>query len=421
MDAPLSPRRVLIPVGLGTSLSLIGDTALYTVLPTHAADAGVALASLGILLSANRWIRLLLNGPAGVAYDRRPRRFLFVPALFIGALSTALYATPYGFWPLFLGRILWGIAWVGIWIGGNTIILDVATQTNRGRWVGYYHMTFFFGAAAGALLGGLLTDLFGYSQAMIVAASLTLFGAFVALVFLPETRHLHQTTSSAADEEIVEDDPLVKHPDPQTTGSQLKDRSFLAALLLLGTNRLVIAGLLLSTLGLYLAGELGDSASLGRFTLGVASLTGIMLSINALVSMVSAPAFGSLSDRLGNRWRTAAVGLLPGITGFAFLGIASPLLAMLGVPLAAVTSGSSQSLSITLVEEAGSPQYRSRRLGILFTTGDLGSAIGPLLAFALIPLVGIRNLYLLAAILLAVMFLIAWYQSTRDSQDRAVV
>ena len=45
-------------------------------------------------------------------------------------------------------------------------------------------------------------------------------------------------------------------------------------------------------------------------------------------------------------------------------------------------------------------QYRSRRLGLLFTTGDLGSAIGPLLAFALIPLVGIQNLYLLAALLL---------------------
>ena len=42
--------------------------------------------------------------------------------------------------------------------------------------------------------------------------------------------------------------------------------------------------------------------------------------------------------------------------------------------MAAVTSGSNQSLSITLTEESGSSRYRGRRLGILFTVGDLGSA-----------------------------------------------
>ena len=35
----------------------------------------------------------LLNGPAGLAYDRWPRRPLFVLALFLGAASTAIYGS----------------------------------------------------------------------------------------------------------------------------------------------------------------------------------------------------------------------------------------------------------------------------------------------------------------------------------------
>src|SRR5512136_1102055 len=110
----LHPGSVLFPLGLGTALSLMGDATLYTVLPTHTADAGITMAGVGIILGVNRAIRLLTNAPAGLAYDRWPRRRLFLPALFLGALSTAIYAATRGFWPLFVGRLLWGLAWSGI-------------------------------------------------------------------------------------------------------------------------------------------------------------------------------------------------------------------------------------------------------------------------------------------------------------------
>ncbi|MCJ7535692.1 MAG: hypothetical protein MUO57_09175, partial [Anaerolineales bacterium] len=79
----INPAKVLLPLGLGTALSLMGDATLYTVLPTHASEAGITLAAVGIILSANRIIRLFLNGPAGIAYDRSLRRRLFIPALLI--------------------------------------------------------------------------------------------------------------------------------------------------------------------------------------------------------------------------------------------------------------------------------------------------------------------------------------------------
>ena len=71
--------RVLFPLGLGTALSLMGDSTLYTVLPTHTAEAGIALASVGVMLGVNRAVRVLVNGPVGALCDRWPRRWIFVP------------------------------------------------------------------------------------------------------------------------------------------------------------------------------------------------------------------------------------------------------------------------------------------------------------------------------------------------------
>jgi hypothetical protein len=79
---------------------------------------------------------------------------------------------------------------------------------------------------------------------------------------------------------------------------------------------------------------------------------------------------------------------------------------VLGIPLIAATSGSNQGLSTTLVGEIGQIKKRSQRLGMLFTVGDLASALGPMLAYALIPLIKINGVYILAASLYAIVFLL---------------
>lgn len=384
-------RRVLLAIGFGTALSLMGDSSLYVVLPTHTLEAGVALASVGVLLSANRFIRLALNGPIGALYDRLPRRWLFVSALFLGALSTALYALVSGFWPLLAARLLWGLSWAGIWVGGNTILLDVSTPATRGRLVGLYNVAFFLGASNGALTGGLLTDWLGYRNAMAVAAAGTLLGGLAALLWLPETRPL----------EIAGEVELDEEPPPPARFE------LASATALLGVNRLALAGLLQPTFGLFLLGRLGRSLSLDGTTVGVATLTGLGLGAGTLVSMLSAPLAGSLSDRARSRWTVAAAGLLPGAIGFALMARGAAPLIGVGLLLAAVTSGSNQGLSTALVGDLGARSRKGRSLGWLFTVGDLASAAGPPAAYALIVWLEIETLYLIAGGLFAAMMLVA--------------
>ena len=333
----IDPRRALFVVSLATTLSLLGDTAMYTVLPTHADEAGVALVSVGVLLSANRFIRLALNGPIGILTDRWSRRHIFIPTVYIGAISTAIYALFNGFWPILGGRLLWGLAWAGLWVSGNAIVLDITGDHNRGRWVGMYHFAFLLGAASGSILGGVLTDLLGFRQAMALSAGLTFFGATIALLFLPETGHLRDESSIT--------DGIQSAPARRTEWGQLY-----SAAALYGLNRLVMAGILYATFALFLAQYLGESIEVRGRTVGVATVTGIALGASTLIGMIATPIAGTLSDRLRTRWGVISGGLATGVAGFALIAQAAPLTMLLGLPLASVSSGGSQGLATSLFE-----------------------------------------------------------------------
>jgi MFS family permease len=375
----------------------MGDATLYTVLPTHTVEAGVTLGGVGVLLGVNRAVRLFLNGPAGLAYDRWPRRRIFLPALFLGALSTAIYAATRGFWPLFIGRLLWGLAWSGIWVGGATMVLDVATVRDRGRWMGLYQTWFFLGSALGSLGGGVLTDWLGYALTMWIGAALTALGGVVALLLLPETRGARESADVAP---VVGEHVANPKPSPgnvRQPGIRANARLWLAVSLQ-GVNRFTISGVLSATLGLLAEERL----RLSGMAAGVATLTGVLMASRTVLSMVSAPLSGVLSDRVESRWKVVAWGVAAWVMGMALLAWGVPAAIFVGVLVVAISRGSVQSLATTLTGDLVSHVQRGQAIGLLNTVGDFGSAIGPSVAYALLPWIGLRGLYLFCAAMFAV-------------------
>lgn len=394
--------RVLFPVGFGTALSLIGDASMYTVLPTHTAVVGVTLASVGILLSINRWVRLGANGVAGWLSDRASKRIVFIAALFLGALSTAVYGFNLGFWPLFMGRLLWGIAWAGIWVAGNGLVLDAAPKKERGKWVGNYHVSFFLGGGMGALIGGVLTDWLGYHSAMFVAAAISFIGAIVALLFVP---HVEQNNEV----EII---------DSYGISEPTRWRELIAATAVLGINRLVIAGIFYATISIYLLEVVGESVEINAHVVGIATVAGVVVGLRTLLSMILTPLIGWVSDKYENRWHIVANGILPGIVGFILLAINVPYALLFGLPLTSITASSNQSMSTALIGDLGSGRRNGRFLGVLYTVGDLGSAIGPMVAFFLLPDWGMTSLYWVSVLLFSLLLLVAVYSLKVSKKSR---
>jgi MFS family permease len=236
---------------------------------------------------------------------------------------------------------------------------------------------------------------------MVIGAAITLAGAITAAALLPETRGF----KSGVSEVKTDSHSSLSDSNPANR------TAFASATALYAVNRLAVTGFMQSTLGIFLLERMGEQVQFAGRSLGVATVTGLGLSLSTLIAMVSSPAMGTFSDRVGNRWRVAAGGLTSGVVGFSLLAVGAPLTALLGIPLVAIASGSNQGLSTALIGDMGNSGRQSRRLGVLFTVGDLTSAIGPPLAYALMPWIGSKNIYWLSASLFASMFLVTLWMA----------
>ncbi|NOZ27495.1 MAG: MFS transporter [Chloroflexi bacterium] len=399
--------RMLWPLGLATALSLMGDATLYAVLPTHAGEAGITLGAIGVVLSVNRFIRLASNGPAGWLYDRlADRRRLFLGALWLGVLSTAIYALSSGLPSLLVGRLMWGIAWSGIWVGGNAIVLQMAPPARRGAWVGVYQLWFFLGAALGYLLGGVLTDAVGYRPALGIGAGVSAVGALTAAMALSARHTRNPQSARIGSWKTVGGRSLLR-------SLSLATPAMWAAAAAHGINRLVVAGVLSATLGLLVQDRVGGGLHGDGWSIGVATVTGGLLAGRTLVSLVGAPLSGQLSDRSGHRWGLLAWSLVAGAVGIGLLAAPGGLALIVGPLIGAAAGGSIQALATALIGDLSAGERHGRGLGVLYTMGDLGSAIGPLAAYALLPLTGLPAIYLGCA---ALMLIIAGWAAAMGRQ-----
>ena len=93
-----------------TCLGLVwlGDALIYVVLPLYPAAFGVEIASVAILLSVNRVIRIIGYGWVSPLSRRFGANTLTAVACAAAALSTLAYGLVTGFALLFLARLVWG-------------------------------------------------------------------------------------------------------------------------------------------------------------------------------------------------------------------------------------------------------------------------------------------------------------------------
>jgi MFS family permease len=405
---PISPPRLLVPLGIGLILCLFGDATLYTVLPKAdiMLEAGISLGMVGVVLGANRLIRILSNGPAGWLYDRLPRRRMMIASLALGAISTACYALSHGSTLLLAGRILWGIAWSGIWIGTTAMTLDISREDNRGFVNGQLQMWYFLAVAIASLSSGLFTDLLGYRGGLWLSTGFGLLAALVWLVFLPETRPggIRVPMKQAGKSKV---------PLPWKLAASLTVPYF--------TMRIVFEGVLAATTILWLEQFVDEGLSIGGHNIPLATLTGIFTAIRVVISILSAPWVGMLSDYLRRRWAVLVGVLALGVVGLLGMSLPNFGLSVASGLVSAVTAGAIPLLIPAMVGDRVTEELHGRTLGFIFSWGDLGSGLGPTIGLAFIPLIGIGHTYQLCALILFISGLYTCCQAFREKIIPALI
>ena len=375
---------------------------LYGVLPSHLGEFGLTAGlGAGLILSANRWIRLVSNTWAAKIFTRFGLRKPFYASVVLAITSTAAYGLFQGFWPLFLSRIAWGICF-SIQLVSLYMVVLRENERYRGRLMGLYNAIFRSGSLIAVLVGGVLVDLIGIKLSFLIISSIMLLCFPVISLIYESDSYPNLETKQPARSRVL---PTGGYPLTfwsLLTGSRggvTTQRSRLLAIHYTRfTSTFAISGLVTATIGLLLKERIGDSLNIDGFVLGVATLTGIVLATSWAGEVGLSTYFGGISDKFGRR-SVLLICLPVIILGSVILIIKNVFVIVIVVPLVFAATTASK---ITLDASAGdlsSDSDKSEVMSRYATWTDLGAASGPIAGYTLLSVLDIQWVYLFSALL----------------------
>jgi len=340
-----TPSSTALPVsmalpGLVIAVAMIGDTLLYVVLPLYHQDFGISLAMVGVLLSLNRWIRLLANSGVAAIGEKVGPHALMVMAAIGAAVSTTLYGLVESDAVQIAARILWGISYASLNL--STLAYAVSDRANAGKRVGASRAAIGIVQAMSLVGGAWIALHVGARSVFLIFGGLTLIslGAALLLPRLPR--------------EITDKKPF-RLPFP---------------------HRLETWGFMLGFAGdgvflLTLSFLMKDSVTWVAPVLA----TAILLALRWLVEITTGPLGGWIGDRFGAQRISIVNGALL-VAGFVLIALDHELLGALTIVM---TRGMFNTLIPVLVLERGKSSVLSSQASYS-TWRDFGAAVGPLSA-----------------------------------------
>ena len=343
------------------SLALPGDTLLYLLLPLYAASFGVTLPEAGILLAANRLIRIAGYGWVGRFYAARGPRAACLLAAAGAIVSTFMYAFASGIWLLLIARLMWGLSYAAMNIANQalptSVIAGAAQRMGRSRAI------IAVGPTASLLGGAVLANAFGPRSVFVVLTVV----AFIAPLFAARIHSEHEPANLIG--------PRFEKPGPISIWSF--------------SVGFTIDGLFIFGLGLLAAVS---------FPTGAVLATGVAMSLRYGGEMIFAPIGGRLGHRFGARRMLVALSLLT--AGALLLLAGSGIWLWIGAVTAITLRAISGPLSAPVVAAAYPGAARVPALARQATWRDIGAGTGPLAAGLIFPILSPLAIYGFAALLL---------------------
>lgn len=346
---------------LALTLALPTDAVLYLLLPMYADQFGVSLAEVGLLLAANRLIRIVGYGYVTRFYARRGDRATCTLAVLGAAVCAVGNATLSGLWLLLPLRLLWGLCFAALSL--STQALATADPAGAARRSGRSRAFSALGPVIALPLAAVVSHYWGPRVVFWLFALSALAGLLV-------TRGL----------------PALPHAMPaRRRGLKLPNSldtwSFLEGLTLDG---LFIIGLS------YLGGDVLPG--------GAVLVAGSLLAVRYLGEIALSPLGGHLSDQFGAERMLVVLSLLTSaaLVGFGLGWVWG------GAAVIVVLRALQLPLLAPIVAARTPGPERVHALVSRSVWRDIGAGTGPVLAGLLLPVVAPVWIYAVPAALLAV-------------------
>ncbi|TVQ22189.1 MAG: MFS transporter [Spirochaetaceae bacterium] len=407
-------HRRLILVATILSVSLFGDALLYAVLPNRPGAFHVTIWQIGILLSANRFIRIITNEVAGhlrggaLSSKHADRNLVLAAAL--GGLITIGYAVPWGFAWLLTLRLLWGACWSVLWVGGSMVAIEESTTTNRGTVMGLFHGAIRFSSGGVVLVGGVAVDLFGPAGAFLAFAAVGLFATAISgikLMRLPTALRTVDDPKAASPASGTADAGVGKAPLAVTAGVWL----IVATIMISGEGFVTLTGAIV-------ADHIVGQASLGGAS---ATITGVLLGVWKFGGLPLGFIMGYMSDRLGRLLTVGTVIVLQVLIVAVIATATDWRVLSAGLTVFLVLASGVRVAAIAISSDYVATWGNDVAMGRVSTVADLSRAVGPLAAFALYARSGLAgaSVFTGATLLLTLIVLVLESRMERPKGVRA--
>ncbi|WEK55955.1 MAG: MFS transporter [Candidatus Cohnella colombiensis] len=389
-------------MALITAVSLFGDSMLYIVLPIHWKEVGlVSLVEVGILLSANRFIRLPLNPLISKLYTIMNVRKGLTLAILIAGSTTFLYGYAKGFTFWLILRCVWGLAWSIIRLGSNYLILDLSdNNNNRGYLMGTYNGLSKIGTLVGMFAGGIFVEWYGIK----VVASV--FG-IATFMILPVIALIPRSNNQAA---IVRTSlftlPLLKLP-------KLPMMLLTVFLVMFYLDSMVTATLS------HLIDIRHPNTILFGIAIGATTVAGILQAFRILCSTFLSPWIGKKSDGRGQRIIYLILALFLSSTFLSIVQFDLPIYIWLTFLLALLLTSSVLIVIMdAYITDVIEGKMRTAAVTTFVIVSDIGVAFGPVLGFISERSYGISTTYTISTtvlLLLSILWGIEWLRMRSKS------
>jgi DHA1 family multidrug resistance protein-like MFS transporter len=363
---PPSARTLALALAPGTLLAGIAGGIVFPIFPIVGKQVGLSLWFIGLILAANRAVRVVIAPLVGVLTDRlggrRTLLFGLVVQIGVAALYLVGLATHHEGAAFLGGRLLHGVGSACVFVAAQTLALQAGGPNQKGGAAGLVRVTIVLGVPIGFVVGGLLSGPIGHMGVFIVAGGAITVAAIAAYFTVPDLRA-----------------PISPHPGFAAVIQAMRNR----ALLGLGGINFVLAfaasGMVLTTLPLLVDGR--HLVVFGRNAEGTA---GILMGILSMTDAAFTPFAGAIGDRRNAHAEVAAVSLAIstlGLLAMAFAdGVAGTAIGIALIGVGAAGLGPSVLVMMGVIMPA---ERRGTGAGILQLCGDAGGMLGPLIGTTL--------------------------------------
>jgi MFS family permease len=393
-DSPYWLRNMVVCL-IGSFTTIVAMTLLLPFLPLYVEELGVhdhadIVQFSGIAYGATFFTAALAAPVWGRLADLYGRKLMLIRASLGMAVAMSLIGMAHNVWQLVALRLLAGL--LGGYASGSTILVATQTPRERSGWaLGMLSSGVMAGNLAGPLIGGALPPLIGIRQTFWLA------GGVIFLTFLATTFLIKEERRP----------PRTKQAKRRGAWAEIPDKRPVIAMLATGLLLMLANMSIEPIITVYVAQLLKDQSQ-------VTLLSGIVMSVAALGSILSASRLGKLADRVGH-WNVIVGGLSVSaalLIPQAFVTQGWQLVALrflmglaLGGLLPCITSVLRHSVPTAVA---------GNMLGYSTSSQYAGQVVGPLVGGFIGGQFGMRPVFLATCVLLAGGAVFNWWVKPRE-------